>query len=466
VHRLAQSVLGFVRKHDLLQPGDRVGVAVSGGADSVALLRILLELRPELGIVLCVVHLNHQLRGDDSDADQEFVSKLAEARELQFICENVDAKAHASANKLSLESAARQLRYDFFNRVLVSENLGRIATAHTLDDQAETVLLKLVRGTGTRGLAGIYPSLSSQHSSPGSLRNKAVIRPLLAVRRPEIEAYLSTMKQVWREDSTNRELRHTRNRLRHEILPHLEQEINPRVREALAEAADIARSEEQYWSDKTARLLPQVWNQSKNGGSLSRDSIAQLEFAVQRRIVRAVGEALGLNFEFRHVEEILNLHEASNCASLPHGWSAVLLNREVRFERRDSEPRDYEHALSVPGRVVVPEANAVIEAVMVSAPDHQYASEHLLSKQFATKGLLVRNWRPGDRFWPANRKRPKKIKELLQDRHITGEVKKSWPVVASGDEVIWVRDFGVRRDFQVKGHEGVLITASILETVS
>ena len=325
MHQLAQSVLGFIRKHDLLQPGDRVGVAVSGGADSVALLRILLELRPDLGIVLCAVHLNHQLRGDESDADQEFVSKLAAAHELQFICESVDAKAHASANKLSLETAARKLRYDFFNKVLISENLGRIATAHTLDDQAETVLLKLVRGTGTRGLAGIYPSRSSQHSSTGILRNKAVVRPLLGVRRLDIEAYLSEMKQVWREDSSNHELRHTRNRLRHEILPRLEHEINPRVREALAEAAEIARSEEQYWSDKIARLLPQVWNQSKNGGSLSRDSIAQLEFAVQRRIVRAVGESLGLNFEFRHVEEILNLHESSNCATLQHGWSAMLL---------------------------------------------------------------------------------------------------------------------------------------------
>ena len=465
MHRLTQSVLGFIFKHDLLQPGDRVGVAVSGGADSVALLRILIELRPELGIVLCVVHLNHRLRGDESDTDQEFVSKLAEAHELKFICESGDAKAHASANKLSLETAARNLRYDFFDRVLISENLGRLATAHTLDDQAETVLLKLVRGAGTRGLAGIYPSRSSQHSSTGILRNKAVVRPLLGVRRQDIEAYLSEIKQAWREDSTNRELRHTRNRLRHEILPRLEHEINPRVREALAEAAEIARSEEQYWSDKIARLLPRVWNHSKNGGSLNRDSIAQLELAVQRRIVRAVGESLGLNFEFRHVEEILNLHEAGDRATLPHGWAAVLLNHEVRFERRDIEPRDYERALSVPGRVVVPEANAVVEAVMVSEPD-QYVSEHLLNKQFAIKGLLVRNWRPGDRFWPANRKQPKKIKELLQDRHITGEVKKGWPVVASGDEVIWVRDFGVRRDCQARGPEGVLITASILETVS
>src|ERR1700756_2191355 len=199
VDNLAQSVLDYIRKHDLLAAGDRVGVAVSGGTDSVALLRILLELRRELGIVLSVVHLNHQLRGAESDADEQFVRELAVPHGLPIISENCDVKFHAAKNKLSLETAARQLRYQFFRNALAGEPLDKIATAHTIDDQAETVLLKITRGAGTRGLAGIYPKISTQHSAISAQQGKAVVRPLLATRRSEVEAYLREIGQSWRE---------------------------------------------------------------------------------------------------------------------------------------------------------------------------------------------------------------------------------------------------------------------------
>src|SRR5580700_8902619 len=160
VQSLPQSVAAYIRKHVLLKPGDRVGAAVSGGADSVALLRLLLELRRQLGIVLSVVHLNHKLRGAESDVDQAFVSDLAQRHQLELHCESADAAAYAAEKHLSLETAAREVRYAFFRRLLQQDCVNLIATAHTVDDQAETVLLKLVRGAGTRGLAGIYPRLS------------------------------------------------------------------------------------------------------------------------------------------------------------------------------------------------------------------------------------------------------------------------------------------------------------------
>ena len=170
MHKLAQSVLSDIHNKDLLRPGDRVGVAVSGGADSVALLRLMIELRSELGIVLSVIHLNHNLRGPESDADEQFVRELAAAHRLEFICENRDVRAYATAKKVGLEAAARKVRYEFFGELL-SGNLDRIATGHTLDDQAETVLLKFMRGAGTRGLAGIYPrvAISNQRSAVSSV---------------------------------------------------------------------------------------------------------------------------------------------------------------------------------------------------------------------------------------------------------------------------------------------------------
>ena len=199
---------------------------MSGGADSVALLRLLLELRKELGLVLSVVHFNHKLRGADADADENFVAELAKNFHLEFYCESGDVAGLASAKGAGIEAAARDMRYRFFRKLLSDGTLDRVATAHTLDDQAETVLLRIARGAGTRGLAGIYPQLSV----PGSQFSEAsIIRPLLGVRRKALESYLHEIGQGWREDKSNRDLRFARNRVRHGVLPRLERALNPSV---------------------------------------------------------------------------------------------------------------------------------------------------------------------------------------------------------------------------------------------
>ena len=423
MHRLAQSVLKYTRKHDLLRAGDRVGIGVSGGADSVGLLRILLELRQEFGVVLSVVHLNHQLRGAESDADEQFVRDLAAHYDLEVFSERQDVKAHAAEKKLSIETAARQLRYDFFARLLTEHKLDKIATAHTLDDQAETVLMKLTRGAGTRGLAGIYPSVGI----PDENQRAAIVRPLLGVRRSAVEIYLKELDQDWREDSSNRDLRHTRNRIRHEILPRLEEQINPRVREILAEGADIACAEEEYWADHIDSLLSAAWLPTNSGGILDMTLAQGTALAVRRRLLRAAGESLGLQLEFNHVEEILGLTNDAEKASLPEGWEAVCRKGTLELRQGSQPLTGYERVLNVPGTLCVEEAGMVIEATLVGAVSGD--SEQLLAPEYASRGLIVRNWRAGDRFWPAHTKAPKKIKELLQDRHITGDEKKRWPVV-------------------------------------
>src|SRR5450631_1383900 len=460
VHTLAQTVLGFVRKYDLLRAGDRVGAAVSGGADSVGMLRILLELRQELGIVLFVVHLNHKLRAEESDADEEFVRELAGEHRLEVICESRDVKRYAAEEKLSLEAGARELRYGFFREAL--GNLDRIATAHTLDDQAETVLVKLARGAGTRGLAGIYPEIRIQHSALSIQHSaKAVVRPLLGVRRERVIEYLTELGQEWREDSSNRDLRHTRNRVRHGILPRLEEHVNPAVREALAEAAEIARGDEEYWAGGIARLLPLVWERTERGGRLHCDQLAEVGLAVRRRVLRAAAAALGVNLEFRQVEEVLGLVGEGARASLSECWVVSLQKGDLRFEVISKVASDYRYELSVPGEVLISEAGITVKALRVESGGEGYNPEHLLDWKHAHENLIVRNWRAGERFWPAHTKEPKKIKELLQDRHITGDEKKRWLVVASGNEIVWVRGLGVRRDLLAKDGKGVLIQISV-----
>jgi len=455
VQRLPQTVLDYIRKHELLRAGDRVGIAVSGGADSVALLRLLLELRKELGIVLSVIHFNHKLRGEESEQDERFVAELSQRHKLELHRESGDVAAHAAKKGLSLETAAREMRYQYFRQLLLEGRLNRIATGHTMDDQAETVLLKIVRGAGGRGLAGVYPRLKVTGSQPSALSSRqehnseaaSIIRPLLATRRKDLEPYLLGLRQSWREDKSNRDLRHMRNRVRHGILPRLERYLNPAVREALAETADIARAEEEYWDKEVTRVLPLVWEPAP-GCVLKLPALLDLPLALQRRVLRAASESLGLRLDFKHVEEILALCSSrsgsSKSTAMLDGWMVLRNKAGLRFERQVSPTTkpDYEYFLSVPGSVEVQETESRFEAVFVSGNAAEgYNPEDLLDRSLLAAQLKVRNWRPGDRFWPVHSKGPKKIKELLQQRHVTGPERKLWPVVLSGTDVVWIRGF-------------------------
>ena len=524
VHSLAQRVLAHLRREAFLRAGDRVGVAVSGGIDSVALLRLLLELRDDLGIVLSVVHFNHKLRGAESDADQESVEGLAREHGLEFHVASGDVAQLAAEERSGVEAAARELRYEFFHRLLGADGeieigseipqaaLNKIATGHTLDDQAETVLMRLIRGTGLRGLGGIHPRLVVEHED--DVGHGEIIRPLLGIRRRDLERYLADIKQSWREDSTNADVKFTRNRMRKLVLPLLEREFNPAVAESLAELAEIARDEEDYWENEISGWLGTVvqWSEPEwvralaglGGGqslvqigprqpeptaelltrmeesgsavanaSLSRPWLLTEPKAVQRRVLKAIGEQAGIPLEFKHIEEILRFAAEDGPSgkelSLPLGWKLVREPETILFVtpdlRRQERMPDYEYALSVPGRALVPEAGVVIEALLVGpeAERAEYNPQQLLRADLLVGPLIVRNWRPGDRFWPAQTKSPKKVKELLQERHVAGAERRLWPVVVSvdevnGDEIVWMRGFPVPANLRASlGEPAVLI---------
>lgn len=601
VHSLAQRVLSRIRREELLGAGDRVGVAVSGGIDSVALLRLLLELRHELGIVLSVVHFNHKLRGSESDADQEFVADLARARDLEFHTDSDDVAVRAAEEHISVETAARQLRYGFFRSLLGSGendgaalfsqpgtaaalsnsgakagdrdcvdrsaesaappqgqlpqrlkpesirplngmaeavpfpsahprfrvNVNKIATGHTLDDQAETVLMRLIRGTGLRGLGGIHPRIAVEDDA--NEVSGQIIRPLLGIRRRELEQYLTDIKQAWREDSTNAETKFTRNHVRQVVLPLLEQEFNPAVAESLAELAEIARGEEDYWENEVAGWLGTTvrWSRPDWAGSLDAPSAgfeplvqimsAQVApvramqahstptgasiqrrldgpgsggmnasvsriwllgepTAVQRRLVKAVGDHAGIPLEFKHVEEVLRFAAEDGPSgkelALPLGWKLVREPESIVFltpdlRRQEDIPGDYEYRLPVPGRAIVPEVGTVVEALRVGMEAGQaarptgYNPEQLLDADSLPSILTVRNWRPGDRFRPAHTKSAKKIKELLQEHHIAQPARRLWPVIANGNVIVWVRGFPAPANLRAKPERDAVLIREI-----
>ncbi|HEX3322623.1 MAG TPA: tRNA lysidine(34) synthetase TilS [Terriglobales bacterium] len=469
MHRLAERVLATIRKQELLPAGTRTGVAVSGGADSVGLLRLLLDLRDELGLVLSVVHFNHQLRGSESDADEKFVSELAKNYDLEFHHSSGDVRSYALQQHLSIEAAARELRYEFFH-TLIGDTLESIATAHTLDDQSETVLMRLIRGAGTRGLSGIHPRVQVEDAD-GEVCGE-IVRPLLGVRRRDLTDYLQSIGQAWREDSSNLETRHMRNRVRHVLMPVLEREFNPAIAESLAEISELARAEEDFWESEIAGWMgtvvqwvtPEWTNKSalvQIGASQSHDhdidEDAPLDalldapwfltehVAVQRRVLKAIGDIAGVPLEFQHIEEMRRFAEegaVGKYLELPLGWRFEKEAASFAFVQPvpNSDLVEYEYELPIPGRVQVSEAGLSIEASFTAADD---CSDHLLDVAQLGNKLTIRNWHPGDRYWPAHTKSPKKVKELLQDRHIIGFRKKRWPVVVHGDQIVWLAGFAV-----------------------
>ena len=473
-----EKVLKYVRGQRLLQPGDRVAVACSGGADSVALLRVLLDLREELGLVLSVAHFHHQIRGAEAEADKQFVEDLAAELQLEFYSGSGDVPAHAAAQKISLETAARELRHQWFAGLVEKGKADKIATAHTLDDQAETVLMRILRGTGVRGLAGIAPAQREKH----------LVRPLLEISRREIEAYLKAIDQPWREDSSNLDFGHTRNRVRHTLLPLLERDFNPAIRQTLADLAELARGEEDYWNSELSSLMPRLVRQGKPGRSgrslrgesqgvlaLDRSALQSLPVAVRRLVVHGLAQKLGITLEFKHIQQLTALIEEAKQGrklALPGGLWANCTLREIQFSRSlQQSPEDYCYPLPIPGEVAVPELGFTIRARLISAGKQKvsgYNAASLLNPTLLGPELTVRNWRAGDRFFPAYSQSPKKVKELLQPARLGTKFssfeRRTWPVIESSGQIVWMRGFPVPRDFSSTSGEAVLIEEMKMRT--
>ena len=499
---LAERLLKTIRSHDFVRPGDRVAVAVSGGADSVALLELLLELRRELGIVLSVAHVNHKLRGEESDADQKFVENLASRHQLEFFNRAATVQRHQGAG---VESAARRLRYQFFRQLALDGRATKIATAHTLDDLAETVLLRIFRGTGIRGLAGILPRLRLEAEGPPI---GEIVRPFLHFRRAELREYLRTHRQPWREDSSNQDVAFLRNRLRRRLLPLITQEFGEAAIEHLASLAEIARAEEEWIGSQLSHTSreaaqefspgrkPRVggWPAQRNPrrGEKARDNptstldvkpLFALPLAARRRAVRTWIEqnAPRVSISFGLIENVLDLArgaagktlelptrlegadaestaEVSSAASAPP-WILRRAENELILELLSANDRlDYEYRMTVPGEIFVPELASciradVVDLASVPQPDRDY----LLDRARLGPELLIRNWRAGDRFWPAHTKQERKVKELLSDGHVTGREKKIWPVAVCQGELVWMRGFPVPQLWQPHSTQAVRI---------
>ena len=429
---------------ELLTPGLRLGVAVSSGADSVALLRLLHGERERLGLVLTVLHVHHGLRGAEADEDACFVRELAVTLSCAALEHAADISALARQRSQGLEETAREARYGWFSQLLDENKLDAVATAHTLDDQAETVLHRLLRGAWTEGLGGIHPVVRQ----PGGGR---ILRPLLTATRSQIIAWLGSLDQPWREDSSNRELRFTRNRIRHQLLPELAT-YNPSVKNQLAQLAEIARDEEAYWDAEVARTLPGLVlpGRAVRGGGRATSThpnerslafeverLSPLPPALVRRLLRAAALQLGAPLDFDQTARAYQLLQNAGTTTgrnveLTAQLHAERTPRELRLlfseEPSATTPAPEAQTIPIPGEGSVNGWHVRVSWSPGTNPPPE-----------APQTALLRPAKPGDRVHLRHsRGAPKKVKEVLERLGISPADRLNWPVLEYAGEIIWL----------------------------
>jgi tRNA(Ile)-lysidine synthase len=476
---LEQSVLETIRRSRLLAPGDRTSVAVSGGADSVALLRILEKLRDDLGITLLVVHFDHQLRGTESEADADFVAHLARGSGIEFVAARENVARAAEEHGWNLEDAARRLRYGFFQRLIEEGRATCIAVAHTADDQAETVLAHLFRGTGLTGLAGIYPRVGS------------IVRPLLETRREDLREFLRAHGQCWREDTTNCDVRRLRARIREQLLPVLERDFSPAIVGHLNELARFAREEEGFWhalvEDCFLARSTQIGEAVSIGIQDLVEPLGQLahlkprakpqaepifSHSLTERLTRRLYRQLRgdcRDLAASHVEQVIRLATQSTSGrrvELPGGIVAERAFNEIIFSRENPSPPHagveetirqhnvYQYVVSLPDRgtttISIPELGTSFRLKVIDWPRAERDTKRdgkVLDAALLRTPLILRNWRPGDAYRPCGRRQTRKLKQMFLAGRVPGRERAGWPVLESDGKVIWARGMPAAEDF-------------------
>ncbi len=446
-----------IERHALVAPGGRVLVALSGGPDSVALLHLLLALQEAGDLrVAGVAHFNHQLRGDDADRDESFCRELAASLAVAIEVGVANVREAARATRCSVEDAARTLRYEFLEAAADRLNADVIAVGHSLDDQAETFLLRLIRGAGPRGLGSIYP------------RAGRVIRPLIEIPRADLRQYAEDHRLRWREDETNRDISIPRNRVRHELLPYLEREFSRGIVEVLARDAAIAREDEDRLQREAIDLASTIVLRNTGGTiEVAVDALRALHPALQARVARhalAMGVGAGPTepfFGFDQVQRLLGLakdERERDSVSFPGRQVERRGNRIIigpALSREPGQPNSFRVPLSIPGEVLLDRQGWAVSAERAETAGPAAAPGSARSAAVAVAGplslpLAVRSRRPGDRFRPLGQSGRKKLQDFLVDRKIPREIRDSLPLVVDGDDrIVWVVGQSVAEDFRV-----------------
>jgi len=452
---LEDRVFDFILRRNLFPPGSRVLVAVSGGPDSVALLHLLYNLRQALGISLVVAHLDHNLRGEESTRDALHVAEMASQLDLPFSIGGRDVAAYRNSHSLSLEEAAREVRYDFLCEAAAESGAGVIATGHTRNDNTETILMHLIRGSGTLGLKGLQPKTCWKSGG----KSCQIVRPLLEISRGEIEAYCLQRGLATRLDSTNLSLSPLRNRIRLDLLPLLHG-YNPGIEKALLRLANIAGDELDFLSTERDQAWQEVATRDKNIIILDKAEFDRLHPALQRSLLRRSLEELAgslKDFEAGHIEDMLAMLEkpAGKQLVLPQGFSFTVEYGRYLLGKSPEELCPFPTVensvcLTVPGVTRAGKWKVTAEIIQggTIGPDAGALTAYL-DLDRTGEALLMRRRQPGDRFFPLGGGGQKKVKDFLIDARVPRLWRDNIPVITSGNDIAWLAGYRIDERFKV-----------------
>jgi len=444
--RVRQTFLRTLRKRRLLEPGERVLVAWSGGPDSTALVRLFLDIRKTWRLEVSAAHFNHRLR-HAARREEEFVRRSAAALGIPLVVGTADVRGRARRDGLSMEEAARLCRYDFLNTAAEESRASRIATGHTMNDQAETVLLRLVQGAGPRGLAGIHPSFEGR-----------VIRPLLEISVEDVRAYLKERRIRFIRDESNRDRRFLRNRIRLDLVPVLARKFNPEIVRLLARTADILREEDAFLDEAAQKKADKALRGSGPAARLEANVLGRLPRALARRVARRFVERLqgdlrGVSYD--DVDDILALGEGKEKSLAP----GLVLVRERGFlglKIKAVPPTSYHLQWDGKKRLGLAPAGLAFRAEIFSPSASRKLAFDDSRRAYLDAGkirlpLEVRPRRPGDRYRPLGAPGSKKLKEILRAKGIARSERAPLPVFLSGGKVVWVPGLPAAEEFKVGG---------------
>lgn len=469
---LANKVKSTIQNNSLIEKHDHIVVGISGGPDSVCLLSVLNDLSREWRLTLYGVHVNHMLRGKDADEDQRYTVRLCEKLKIPCYTFSYDVEALGKELGVTTEEAGRQVRYDSFEDIKnrIESKMGgtekiaprvKIAVAHNMNDQAETLLMRIIRGTGPEGLAGM------EYIRDG------IVRPLLDITREEIEVYCREKDLNPRIDFSNLEPLYTRNRLRLQLLPLLEKEYNANILEVLNRLAKIAREDREYFNSRLAEMSHlTIFNDDFSKGKIIREKYLILHPAIGKRIIASSLKKIGMQqditaLHLNWADELMRNGKTGDRIDLPRKYTVEINYEHGELYKQDAETKQVEpenhmfaHSLVLDKNVHIPELNSMIKAeifrVGISCSNMKKVSVSNnfsvcldLSNLKTKDSIQIRNRRPGDYITPLGMKGRKKLQDFFVDEKISKSDRDSIPLVCVGDEVIWIVGHRINEKYKI-----------------
>lgn len=459
---LLKQVKQTVKKYNLLKPGDKILVGVSGGPDSLALLHLLNRMKAAYELELNVAHVDHQLRGEAARKDALFVKEVAEKMGLSFFLKEVDVAKYQQEKGLSLEAAAREIRYDFFKKLVKENDFDKIALAHHANDQAETLLIKFLRGSGLQGLKGMLPKKDN------------LIRPLIEVKRAEIENYCKKKNLEPRLDETNLKPVHLRNQIRLELIPLLEKEYNNNLIETLNRSAKLLREDNKYLTKKARKVLERITDFNSDQLSLKRGDFLALDLALQRRIIREIFKTLTGNYQdlyFNNITEIISFIKTAKTGTkidLPDNIMLYFNYGDLIFTEEIDETDYFKYKLEI-GENELAGLDYKIRAKVVKSDYPWYSNINESNKaclDFDKIGteFYLRQRKVGDRFYPLNLNGSKKIKDFLIDEKVPVFKRDKIPIFTTlNDEIFWIGGYRIDDRFKITDNTEKILIIEIIK---